>query len=308
MNASIILERALPLSKEIMTQLQSGELTLHGGVLRSSNGQIFKHLIFPPEKQEEQLLKQQLTNIPPSSANAMLESQMLGLAAVNIIAVKAAMKGVEQKLAQISMQLDSMQTVIDDVLELSEFHAFVTVHEIEGGALAAIEEALIAAKTVDDERFLRLHFKDIRKSFVRFETMLSGMMNKMDNLTLVKNIEFFMMLSKLFNISSTILCQLHIKLEEDDIAAKYLERTEVLNNKLLARLRNMQATQAFSPHIISRDMVEKFKSDVMEFKSSENTVALLHNQNQLCLEHKISHQELLTVNCNQILMLDPGRS
>lgn len=308
MNASIILERALPLSKEIMTQLQSGELTLHGGVLRSSNGQIFKHLIFPPETQEEQLLKQQVPNIPPSSANAMLESQMLGLAAVNIIAVKAAMKGVEQKLAQISIQLDSMQTAIDDVLELSEFHAFVTVHEIEGGALAAIEEALIAAKTVDDERFLRLHFKDIRKSFVRFETMLSGMMDKMDNLTLVNNIEFFMMLSKLFNISSIILCQFHIKLKEDDIAAKYLERTEALNNKLLARLRNMQTTQAFSPHIISRDMVEKFKNDVMEFKSSENTVALLHNQNQFCLEHKISHQDLMTVDYNQILMLDPVRS
>lgn len=65
MNISILLERALPLSKNILERIESGELTVFGGTIRDQAGRIVKHLVFPPDGQSNQKLI--WTNYPSKS-------------------------------------------------------------------------------------------------------------------------------------------------------------------------------------------------------------------------------------------------
>lgn len=308
MSLNVLLERALPLSDSILEQLNNGELSIHGGVIRKPNGAIFKHLVFPQNLQESELVKSQLesnvTNMAGSANNA-IESQMLGLAAMNVIAVKAAMQGVEQKLNEISEQLITMQDSLDSVVENTEFQSFLKVSEIEGQALGAIEEALIAIKTVTDNNFLRLHFMPVRQAFKLLETLITNMLDKMDNLRLVNNLDFLMLSVKMLNMSASVLSQLHFKLEEDDIAQGYLSKINRINSSLMDRIEDMKKTGSFTPHVISPNQFEKFKVDMVEYKRVENTALLLKNQNEFCLEHKVSHQGLLSFQGDSILMLDP---
>jgi hypothetical protein len=89
MSISILLERALPLSKDILDRIASGELKVFGGTIRDQAGRIVKHLVFPQDGQSnlDELSKQINATLNQSHTEIMgqLANQTAILSAVNII-------------------------------------------------------------------------------------------------------------------------------------------------------------------------------------------------------------------------------
>jgi len=310
MNINVLVERMLPLSEDILRGLASGDLTQHGGVIRNDMGQIVKHLVFP-----QQALEKVSETVSPVINNSMsesmqmqmgnIESQMMAMAAVNIIAIKIATQHLSKKLDKISDQLDKLTNKLDDIAETLKLQQFMQGQSLQGKAKGTIENAVYAIMNEKDSSHIRQHLMSLRITFVELETILNGMLNDLNTFEFVNNIDLFMAINELANEANFVLSQGHFKLEEDDIGHSYLSRMDKINALIRNKIQFMKTTGAFGPHIISDELLSRFKSQLITFKKNESTTLQLINQIHVALEHKVSYQELLTVDSNKVMMLDP---
>ncbi|MFS7380689.1 hypothetical protein AB6870_01180 [Rahnella inusitata] len=313
MNISILLERALPLSKDIFDRIASGELTVFGGTIRDQAGRIVKHLVFPQDGQSnpdinlDEISRQINTTLNQTHAEIMgqLANQTAILAAVNIMSAHNTNETLGKKLEEISDKIDLLDkktTKIHDEIILNKIIKF---SEIKSSSLASIEEALYANKFQKDPQFIRLHIIPLRKTFNALHAILIDMLSEFSNKKIIDGIEFLMLISDLKNKSSFVLGQTHIRLGEDGIAQEYFDRNTDSNIILRSRLESLKRTGAFSPHIINEEKLFALKNDVENFKILEIQSQLLSIQNKLSLELKLPHYQLLNNSFNTIHMLDP---
>lgn len=310
MSISVLVERMLPLSADILRGLASGDLTQHGGVIRNDMGQIVKHLVFP-----QQALEKVSETVSPVINSSMsdgmqmqmgnIESQMMAMAAVNIIAIKVATQHLSKKLDNISDQLDTLTSKLFHIAETLKLQQFMQGKSLQGKAKGAIENAVLAIITEHDKSHVRQHLIPLRLIFVELEMLLNGMLKELDTLDLVKNIDLLMTINELANEASFVLSQAHFKFEEDNIGHSYLSRMDKINALIREKIQFMKTTGAFGPHIISDELFSLFKSQIVKFKENESTTLQLINQSRVALEHKVPYQALLTVDSNEVMMLDP---
>lgn len=310
MTFSVLLERTLPLSKEIIDRIQSGELKIFGGTIRDAAGKIVKHLIFPPEGQKNKLdeIAQEINqNINQSHAEVMnqLASQTAILSAVNILSAQKTVDSLGKKLEEIGDKIDSLDQKAAMLLEAARFSKLIKVSEIRGKIVGAIEGLLYATLAEDDPKFLRLHMSPLRQGLVELEDLTNTLLKELNNKELIDNIHFVMLIADLKNKATFVLTQTHIRLEEDDIAQSYFLRNSESNTLLRSRLEALKKTGAFTPHIISRESLDILKSDVGNFKQLELQSDILYSQNSLALKLKLPHKVLLNNSFHTIRMLDP---
>ncbi|MFZ4833829.1 hypothetical protein [Rouxiella sp. Mn2063] len=310
MSFSILLERALPLSKEILDRIESGELNIFGGTIRDTAGKIVKHLVFPPEGQNNQLNSavQEINNtINQSHAEVMnqLANQTAMLSMVNIMSARQTTETLSRKLEELGDKIDALDQKISLLLDEAKFSKLIKFSEIKSKALGAIEEALYANQKQNDPQFIRLHIIPLRRALGNLDTLLRSLLSELENKEFIDNFHFVMLIADLKNKAAFVLSQTHIRLEEDNIANGYLERNTESNVLLRKRLEALKKTGAFSPHIITRDVLEVLKTDISSFKQLETQSVLLTNQNILALELKIPQKVLLSNSFDTIKMLDP---
>lgn len=310
MTFSVLLERTLPLSKEIIDRIQSGELKIFGGTIRDAAGKIVKHLIFPPEGQKNKLdeIAQEINqNINQSHAEVMnqLASQTAILSAVNILSAQKTVDSLGKKLEEIGDKIDSLDQKAAMLLEAARFSKLIKVSEIRGKIVGAIEGLLYATLAEDDPKFLRLHMSPLRQGLVELEDLTNTLLKELNNKELIDNIHFVMLIADLKNKATFVLTQTHIRLEEDDIAQSYFLRNSESNALLRSRLEALKKTGAFTPHIISRESLDILKSDVGNFKQLELQSDILYSQNSLALKLKLPHKAFLNNSFHTTRMLDP---
>lgn len=313
MSISILLERAIPLSKDILDRIESGELNIFGGTIRDTAGKIVKHLVFPPEGQGNQNSKlgelgQQInSNVSQSHAEVMnqLTNQTAMLSAVNIISAQQTTETLGKKLEEISDKIDALDQKTSYLLDEAKFNKLIKFSEIKSMALVAIEEALYANQNQSDPAFIRMHIMPLRRALGDLDTLLRSMLTELSNKKIIDNIHFVMLLADLKNKATFVLGQTHIRLEEDAMAQGYFARNAESNAFLRSRLEALKKTGAFSPHVITAEALEVLKSDVGNFKQLEVQSEIFSNQNMLALELKVPHRELLCNPFNEIKVLDP---
>ena len=310
MSFSELLERALPLSPEILEGIATGTLQVFGGTIRDAGGRIVKHLVFPGDDSVgmSEMLKQELNrtlNQAQTEAINQLTQQTSLLSAVNILSARHSTEVLNQQLEALGSKIDELDQKATLLLEAARFSHLIQFSEIKSKALAAIEEAIYANQKQDDPRFIRLHIVPLRRAFSDLETLLTSLLNDLTNKQLIENIHFTMLIAELKNKAAFILGQTHIHLEEDDIAAGYFARNSSSNELLRQRLSALKTTGAFSPHILTREALEVLKSDIDSFKQLESQSLLLTSQNQLALALKVPNSRLLNNPFSQIQMLDP---
>lgn len=314
MNISILLERALPLSKNILERIESGELTVFGGTIRDQAGRIVKHLVFPPDGQSNQKtnldeLSEQINstlNRTHTEIMGQLSNQTAILAAVNIVSAHNTNETIGKKLEEISDKIDRLDKKTAEIRDDIILNKIIKFSEIKSSSLTSIEEALYANKVQTDSQFIRLHIIPLRKTFNTLHAMLMDILSEFSNKKIIDGIEFLMLIADLKNKSSFVLGQTHIRLGEDDIAQEYFDRNTDSNIILRSRLELLKKTGAFSPHIINEEKLLILKNDVENFKDLEIQSQLLSVQNKLSLELKLPHYQLLNNSFNTIHMLDPA--
>lgn len=306
MSVSIIIERALPLSKEILDRIQSGELRISGGTIRDAAGRIVKHLIFPPNGQENKL-EEAIEQINSTHAEAIsqLAYQTAMLSAVNIISARQTIATLGEKLEEIGEKIDALDHKVSLLLDAEKFSKLIKVSEIKSKTLFAIEEILYANQKQEGPQFIRMHMMPLRRAFGDLDTLLKSLLLNLDNKELIDNIDFVMLIGDLKNKTTFVLTQSHIQLEEDDIANGYFIRNNESNALLRARLEALKTTGSFSPHIITCEALNTLKSDIHNFKQLEVQSEILANQNTLALVLKVPQKELLYNQAETIRMLDP---
>ncbi|MGX9239621.1 hypothetical protein ACWXV2_21265 [Pantoea ananatis] len=310
MNFSVILERALPLSQDILERLTSGELKLHGGTIRDNAGRIVKHLIFPQDGQiheDSNLVNQLKETISQSHTDVIsqLANQTAILSAVNIITAHKATETLGRKLDEISDKIDKLAGKISRIHDEVIYSKFIKFSELKSSSLNSIEEALYINKVSANPESIRLHIAPLRETFNSLHTMLMDMINELSNRKIIESISFIMLIADLKNKSSFVLGQTHIRLNEDDMAQLYFEKNNESNEALRSKLESLKKTGAFSPHIISENQVASLKSDIANFKLLECQSQMLSIQNKLSLELQIPHYELLNNKIKTILTLEP---
>ncbi|QBH95277.1 hypothetical protein EKN56_01965 [Limnobaculum zhutongyuii] len=313
MNISILLERTLPLSKDILDRIASGELKVFGGTIRDQAGRIVKHLIFPQGGQNNQSnnldkLSQQInTTLNQSHTEIMgqLANQTAILAAVNIMTAHSTNETLGKKLEEISDKIDHLDKKLAEVHDEIILSKLIKFSEIKSLSFASIDEALYANKVQKDPQFIRLHIIPLRNTFNSLHTILMDMLSEFSNKKFIDGIHFLMLITDLKNKTSFVLGQTHIRLGEDDIAQGYFDRNTDSNLALRSRLESLKKTGAFSPHVISEETLLILKTDVENFKTLEIQSQLLSIQNKLSLELKLPHYELLNNSFDTIQMLDP---
>lgn len=303
---SVLLERSLPLSREILERIASGELKIFGGTIRDAAGRIVKHLVFPADGQTNKLDEiGQKINSTHAEAMSQLAYQTAMLSAVNIISARQTTATLGRKLEEIGEKIDAIDNKISLLLDAEKFKKVIKVNEIKSKALYAIEEALYANQKQEDPQFIRIHMMPLRRAFSDLDTLLKSLLLELDNKELIDNIDFVMLIGDLKNKATFTLTQSHIQLEEDDIAKDYFARNAESNALLRTRLEALRSTGSFSPHIITIEALEVLKSDISNFKELEVQSEILTNQNVLALVLKIPQKELLNNQFNTIRMLDP---
>lgn len=306
---SVILERALPLTADIIARIESGELKIHGGTIRDVAGKIVKHLIFPQEGQPGQKspLEQLEKQLGQNHAEVMeqLASQTASLSAINIMSAQQTTETLGQQLEEISEKIDALDHKAEQLLDEARFSKLIKISEIKSSALAAIEEALYANQKQSDHQFIRLHITPLRRALNDLDTLLRSMLDGLDNKAFIENVHFVMLVADLKNKATFVLCQTHIRLEEDDIAQGYFARNADSNALLRHRLQELKKTGALSPHVISREALDMLKSDVVNFRQLETQSEMLSSQNTLALALKVPQCQLLNNPFDAIRMLDP---
>lgn len=310
MNISELLERALPLSPEILEGIAAGTLQVFGGTIRDAGGRIVKHLVFPGDESVgvSELLRQELNrtlNQAQSEVVSQLTQQTTLLSAVNILSARQSTETLSRQLEELGSKIDGLDQKATLLLESARFSHLIKFSEIKSKALAAIEEAIYANQKQDDPRFIRLHIVPLRRAFSDLEMLLTSLLSDLTNKQLIENIHFTMLIAELKNKAAFILGQTHIHLSEDDIASGYFARNTASNDLLRQRLSALKTTGAFSPHILTRESLEVLKSDIDNFKQLESQSLLLTSQNQLALTLKVPNSTLLNNTFSQIQMLDP---
>lgn len=310
MNIPELLERALPLSPEVMEGLASGALQIFGGTVRDAGGRIVKHLVFPGDGSVgvAEMLKQELNhslNQAQSEVISQLTQQTTLLSTVNILSARQSTETLSQQLEELGNKIDGLDQKATLLLEAARFSHLMKFSEIKSKALAAIEEAIYANQKQDDPRFIRLHIIPLRRAFSDLEMLLASLLSDLTNKQLIDNIHFTMLIAELKNKAAFILGQTHIHLAEDDIAGSYFARNSASNELLRQRLVALKTTGAFSPHILTREALDLLKSDIDTFKVLESQSLLLTEQNQLALSLKMPNRALLNNTFSQIQMLDP---
>jgi len=310
MNISELLERALPLSPEILEGIATGTLQVFGGTIRDAGGRIVKHLVFPGDESVgvSELLRQELNrtlNQAQSEVISQLTQQTTLLSAVNILSARQSTETLSRQLEELGSKIDGLDQKATLLLESARFSHLIKFSEIKSKALAAIEEAIYANQKQDDPRFIRLHIVPLRRAFSDLEMLLTSLLSDLTNKQLIENIHFTMLTAELKNKAAFILGQTHIHLFEDDIASGYFARNKASNDLLRQRLSALKTTGAFSPHILTRESLEVLKSDIDNFKQLESQSLLLTSQNQLALTLKVPNSTLLNNTFSQIQMLDP---
>lgn len=310
MNISVLLERALPLSQDMLERLTSGELKVHGGTIRDNAGRIVKHLIFPQDGQLhensdlENLLKETISQ-SHTEIVSQLANQTAILSAVNIITAHKATETLGRKLDEISDKIDKLVGKISAIHDEVIYSKFIKISELKSSSLNSIEEALYINKVSTNAESIRSHIKPLRKTFNSLHTMLMDIINDLSNKKVIENISFIMLITDLKNKASFVLSQTHIRLNEDDMAQLYLEKNNESNAALRTKLESLKKTGAFSPHIINENQITSLKSDIANFKILECQSQILSVQNKLSLELKIPHKELLNNKIKTILTLEP---
>lgn len=310
MNISELLERALPLSPEIREGIAAGTLQVFGGTIRDTGGRIVKHLIFPGDSDigVSEMLKQELNRTLTQAQTEVitqLTQQTSLLSAVNILSARKSTEVLSQQLEELGSKIDGLDQKAVSLLEAARFSHLIKFSEIKSQALAAIEEAIYANQKQDDARFIRLHIVPLRRAFNDLDMLLTSLLTELTNKQLIENIHFAMLIAELKNKAAFVLGQTHIHLSEDEIAGGYFTRNTASNDQLRQRLSALKTTGAFSPHILTREMLEVLKSDIDIFKQLESQSLLLSGQNQLALELKVPNSALLNNRLSQIQMLEP---
>jgi len=310
MNIPELLERALPLSPEVMEGLASGALQIFGGTVRDAGGRIVKHLVFPGDGSVgvAEMLRQELNHSLSQAQTdviSQLTQQTTLLSTVNILSARQSTETLSQQLEELGHKIDGLDQKATLLLEAARFSHLMKFSEIKSKALAAIEEAIYANQKQDDPRFIRLHIIPLRRAFSDLEMLLTSLLSDLTNKQLIDNIHFTMLIAELKNKAAFILGQTHIHLAEDDIASGYFARNSASNELLRQRLVALKTTGAFSPHILTREALDLLKSDIDTFKVLESQSLLLTEQNQLALALKMPNRTLLNNTFSQIQMLDP---
>lgn len=313
MNISILLERALPLSKEILDRIISGEFKVYGGTIRDQFGRIVKHLVFPQQGQDSQAthfdeLSQQInTTVNHAHTEIMnqLANQTAILSAVNIISSHNTNKTLGKKIDEIGDKIDRLDKKTTEIHDEIVLNKIIKISEIKSSSLASFEEALYANKVQIDPQFIRLHIIPLRNIFNSLHGVLVDILGEFSNKKIIDNIELLMLIADLKNKSSFILGQTHIRLGEDDIAQEYFNRNINSNENLRSRLESLKKTGVFSPHIINEEKLLKLKNDVDNFKTLELQSQILSNKNKLSIALKLPHNLLLNNSFNTIHMIDP---
>lgn len=310
MSVSQLLERALPLSPEILDGIAAGTLQIFGGTLRDAGGRIVKHLVFPGDESAglSEVLKQELKlTLSQAQAQAMnqLTQQTTLLCAVNILSARQTSQALGRQLEELGGKIDQLDQKAELLLDAARFSHLIKFSEIKSKALAAIEEAIYANQKQADPRFIRLHIVPLRRAFSDLDMLLTSLLAELSNKQLIENIHFTMLTADLKNKAAFVLGQTHIRLAEDDMACGYFARNSASNALLRQRLVTLKTTGAFSPHILTRESLDILKADIDNFKQLESQSQLLTSQNQLALALKIPHSTLLNNDFSQIKMLEP---
>lgn len=309
MNLSVILERALPLTEDILERIESGELKIYGGTLRDVAGRIVKHLIFPQQGQAEQnsplerMAKQFSQN--HTEVLEQLTNQTAMLSAVNIMTAQRTTQTLGKQLEEIGEKIDALDQKAEQLLDEARFSKLIKFSEIKSKALAAIEDVLYANKQQPDPQFIRLHLTSLRLAVSDLDTLLRTLLEGLNNKAIIENIHFVMLVADLKNKANFVLGQTHIRLEEDAIAQGYFARNAESNALLRTRLETLKKTGALSPHMISREALDVLKVDVGNFRQLETQSAMLSSQNTLALALKVPQNLLLNNTFDTVQMLDP---
>lgn len=310
MSLSPLLERALPLDPEIIDGIASGALRIFGGTLRDAGGRIVKHLVFPGNGGVgmSEVIKQELSrsvNQVQQDVIGQLAQQAMLLSAVNLLSTRQTNDTLGKQLEALGGQIDTLDQKTTSILEAVRFSQLMQFSDIKSKALASIEEAIYACQQQTDPRFIRLHIVPLRRVVSDLDTLLTSLLSDLSNRQLIENIHFTMLTADLKNKAVFVLGQTHIRLAEDDIARGYFVRNEASNARLRQRLVTLKTTGAFSPHILSRESLERLKADVENFKQLESQSGLLMTQNQLAMALNMPSRSLLDNELLQIKMLEP---
>lgn len=310
MSLSPLVERALPLSPEILEGIATGALTVFGGTLRDAGGRIVKHLIFPEDNAAplSERLKQELTLTLTQAQNEAMQQltrQMTLLSAVNLFSARQKNGVMSQQLEDLGRKLDALDQKAALILEAVSFSHLLTLNEIKSRAIAAIEEAIYASQKQSDLRFVRLHSVPLRRACSELDMLLASLLSDLTNRQLIENIHFTMLIAELKNRAAFVLGQTHIFLQEDELACGYFERNAASNHRLRERLAGLKQTGSFSPHILTREALDTLKLDIASFKQLESQALLLADQTQLALSLKVPAQTVLHNAFSQIQMLEP---
>ena len=227
------------------------------------------------------------------------------LSAVILLSARQTNETLGRQLEELGGKIDALDQKAVSILEAARFSHLMQFSEIKSKALAAIEEAIYASQKQDDSRFVRLHIVPLRRAFSDLDMLLISLLNELTNRQLIENIHFTMLTADLKNKAAFVLGQTHIRLAEDDIASGYFARNTASNAQLRQRLTTLKTTGAFSPHILSRQSLDRLKVDVTNFKHLESQSQLLTTQNQLALTLKIPNSTLMNNDFTQMKMLDP---
>ncbi|EPY4674646.1 TPA: hypothetical protein UL586_004337 [Klebsiella pneumoniae] len=310
MSISIILERALPLGEDILSRIHSGELVVSGGTIRDQAGRIVKHLVFPSDRQNNNA--EESFGGPNSTTDQnyqeimhQLSNQTAMLAAVNIISARNTNEIIGKKLEEISDKLDILNAKLSYIQDNIIFDKLMKFSEIKSSTLSSIEEAIYANETQRESHIIRLHIMPLRKNFYTLNELLVDILNGFSNKKIIDCIQFIMLIADLKNKASFVLGQTHIRLGEEGFAQNYFNKNIDSNNFLRSKLEVLVKTGALSPHVITEKDFLIFKNDIETFKNLEIQSQLLSTQNQLSLELRLPHYQLLNNSFKTIHMLDP---
>lgn len=310
MSLSPLVARALPLSPEILEGIATGALTIFGGTLRDAGGRIVKHLVFPDDNSValSDRLKQELNFTLTQAQNEVMQhltQQMTLLSAVNLFSARQKDGVMSQQLDELGRKMDALDQKAARILEAVSFSHLLTLNEIKSRAIAATEEAIYACQKQSDARFVRLHIVPLRRAFSELDMLLVSLLTDLTNRQLIENIHVTMLIAELKNRAAFVLGQTHILLQEDALACGYFERNSASNKKLRERLAGLKQTGSFSPHILTREALDRLKLDIASFKRLESQGQLLADQTQLALSLKVPTQTVLHNGFSQIQMLEP---
>lgn len=316
-----VLERGVPLSKEVLEGLARGIMKIHGGTVRFSKGeegagQIVKHLIFPAGEDNvkeavNELLKATEAMRQENSAQftalsnelASVQKNILLTGGINIVATAASTAYLAKKINEV---MEGVKKILSEVEKLSQSLDFMQEQNysvVFANSQSAIEDLIYVLEHEDSSSSIRHRISRAREVFNQIDHLINLMIEK-GNECVVDNMDVFFSLVEWLNYIGLAMAKAHEYLDEGQ---RSLERVVLLNNtnkKIKDVLVQLKASGSFSPHILTDNQFSILKDYLGKNVAVRETVLRIEHERAYCLEHDINLIDFQALSSKHFLMLD----